>query len=114
MCLDKNFVGWFMIMLEVRGRYIFKYAKIFLWYIQNSYLDYCDIFLTHDSKRVRNDHNAGWKHAAQVKAHFLGVNQDKMSRTIAEIVKEYALKKEMIPVPAPVIAPKTSFVSKKT
>ena len=65
-------------------------------------LDYCDVYLTHDAPRVRRDHNAGWKHAAQVKAHFLctsilmhrpfiilALNQDKMARQVGEIVKDY-------------------------
>lgn len=41
-----------------------------LWFC----LDYCDIFLTHDAPRVRKDHNAGWKHAVQVRAHYLGIH----------------------------------------
>lgn len=100
--------------------------------------DYCDIFLTHDAPRVRKDHNAGWKHAAQVRAHYLGrkpsappllhlgrggrtrivmllrgdkdtnygyiaVNPDKMQRTIAEIVKDYEARRELVPVPAPMM-----------
>ena len=58
------------------------------------YCDYCDIFLTHDAKRVRKDHNAGWKHAAQVRAHFLAMNQEKMGRCVGEIVREYGERKE--------------------
>lgn len=56
-------------------------------------IDYCDIFLTHDAKRVRKDHDSGWKHAAQVRAHFLASNQDKMGRTISEIIKVYGQRK---------------------
>lgn len=50
--------------------------KVLLWYAGGAgrvtAADYCDIFLTHDAPRVRKDHNAGWKHAVQVRAHFLG------------------------------------------
>lgn len=92
---------------------------ILLWYGEmsitiavNSFsLDYCDVYLTHDAPRVRRDHNAGWKHAAQVKAHFLcttflvyelsisfylALNQDKMARQIGEIVKDYEARGGMI------------------
>lgn len=54
-----------------------------------SLVDYCDIYLTHDAPRVRRDHNSGWKHAIQVRAHYMAVNQDRMARTVSEIVKDY-------------------------
>lgn len=81
------------------------------------YCDYCDIFLTHDAKRVRKDHNAGWKHAAQVKAHFMGtlkflilaLSQEKLSSIIHEIVKDYERRNELVPVPAPASALVRSF-----
>lgn len=73
------------------------------------YCDYCDIFLTHDAKRVRKDHNAGWKHAAQVRAHFLAMNQEKMGRCVNEIVREYGQRKELVPVPTPITVFKSSL-----
>jgi U1 small nuclear ribonucleoprotein C len=36
-------------------------------------LDYCDIYLTHDSLAVRRAHNSGWKHQAQVKDHYANI-----------------------------------------
>lgn len=83
------------------------------------YCDYCDIFLTHDAKRVRKDHNAGWKHAAQVRAHFmcissshnLALNQDRLTKMITEIVKEYGARNELVPVPAPAVATRIQRVS---
>lgn len=59
--------------------------------------------MTHDTPSARRDHDAGWKHAFQVRAHFLALNQDRMTRTVSEIVKDYELKGEMVPIPAPMI-----------
>lgn len=64
-------------------------GTILFCYHVTTFLDYCDVYLTHDAPRVRRDHNAGWKHAAQVKAHFMSKNQDKMARQVGEIVKDY-------------------------
>jgi len=58
--------------------------------------------LTHDAPRVRKDHNAGWKHAAQVRAHFLDQNQDRMTRVVGEIVKDYEERGMPVLVPAPI------------
>lgn len=66
------------------------------------YCHYCDIFLTHDAPRVRRDHNAGWKHGAQVRAHFLQANMERMARRIGEVIKDYEVRNELIPVPAPI------------
>lgn len=55
-------------------------------------VDYCDVYLTHDAPRVRRDHNSGWKHAAQVKAHFMEQNQDRMARKVAEVVRDYEVR----------------------
>ena len=63
---------------------------------------YCDVYLTHDAPRVRKDHNAGWKHAAQVRAHFLAQNQDRMTRAIGEIVKDYEERGMPVFVPPPI------------
>lgn len=63
---------------------------------------YCDVYLTHDAPRVRKDHNAGWKHAAQVRAHFLSQNQDRMTRMVGEIVKDYEERALPVLVPPPI------------
>lgn len=34
------------------------------------YCDYCDAYLTHDSARVRKQHNSGFKHKANVRAYY--------------------------------------------
>lgn len=35
------------------------------------YCDYCDTFLTHDSPAVRKQHNAGYKHKANVRNYYM-------------------------------------------
>ena len=34
------------------------------------YCDYCDAYLTHDSRSVRKQHCAGFKHKANVRAYY--------------------------------------------
>lgn len=83
----------------------FECHHIFLLLISiylSIHLAYCDVYLTHDAPRVRKDHNAGWKHAAQVRAHFLDQNQDKMTRLVGEIVKDYEERSMPVLVPAPI------------
>lgn len=58
--------------------------------------------MTHDAPRVRKDHNAGWKHAAQVRAHFLSQNQDRMTRLVGEIVRDYEERGVPVMVPPPI------------
>ena len=36
----------------------------------NYYCEYCDIFLTHDSRSVRRSHNEGWKHKLAVEYYY--------------------------------------------
>lgn len=67
------------------------------------YCDYCDVFLTHDAPSVRRDHNTGWKHQAAIRTYFQTVcNQDKMARSVGEIIKEYEERREFVPIPVPV------------
>ena len=76
--------------LASRGHRMTKYycgMVPFVYFVTSA--DYCDIYLTHDAPRVRRDHNSGWKHAIQVRAHYMAVNQDRMARTVSEIVKDY-------------------------
>mmetsp|Transcript_8971 Transcript_8971/g.32837 ORF Transcript_8971/g.32837 Transcript_8971/m.32837 type:complete len:86 (+) Transcript_8971:220-477(+) len=35
------------------------------------YCDYCDAYLTHDSPSVRKQHNAGYKHKANVRNYYM-------------------------------------------
>jgi U1 small nuclear ribonucleoprotein C len=67
------------------------------------YCDYCDVFLTHDAPSVRRDHNTGWKHQAAIRTYFQTVcNQEKMARTVGEIIKEYEERREFVPIPVAV------------
>eukprot|EP00029_Vermamoeba_vermiformis_P006502 TRINITY_DN2568_c0_g1_i1.p1 TRINITY_DN2568_c0_g1~~TRINITY_DN2568_c0_g1_i1.p1 ORF type:complete len:110 (-),score=10.23 TRINITY_DN2568_c0_g1_i1:15-344(-) len=34
------------------------------------FCDYCDIWLTHDSKSVRRSHNEGWRHKENVRNYY--------------------------------------------
>lgn len=70
-------------------RYYCGKATYFADFLYQIHVDYCDVYLTHDAPRVRRDHNAGWKHAAQVKAYILSLNQDRMARQVGEIIKDY-------------------------
>lgn len=51
---------------------------------------------------MRKDHTSGWKHAKNVSAHYLSLNQDVLNRKIAEIAKDYQARGELVPVPAAV------------
>lgn len=75
------------------------------------YCDYCDIFLTHDAPRVIKDHNAGWKHGAKVRSHYLSMNLESMARNIGEVIKDYEERKELVPVPAPISSKAASMKS---
>ena len=35
------------------------------------YCDYCDAYLTHDSATVRQQHNLGFKHKANVRNYYM-------------------------------------------
>ena len=43
---------------------------------------------------------------------FLGMNQEKMNRTIAEIAKDYSIRKEMIPVPTPITVTRANITNR--
>jgi U1 small nuclear ribonucleoprotein C len=70
------------------------------------YCNYCDIFLTHDAPRVIKDHNAGWKHGARVREHYLSRNLENMARNVGEVIRDYEERKELVPVPAPISSKK--------
>jgi U1 small nuclear ribonucleoprotein C len=53
------------------------------------YCDYCDIFLTHDSMRVRNDHNAGWKHKMHLQNYYSGLDQMDVQVCVDRITQAY-------------------------
>ncbi|KAI8896472.1 hypothetical protein BC833DRAFT_528228, partial [Globomyces pollinis-pini] len=51
--------------------------------------DYCDIYLTHDSPRVRRDHNSGWKHKMHVQNYYAELDGYKVQSIINNITKAY-------------------------
>jgi U1 small nuclear ribonucleoprotein C len=53
------------------------------------YCDYCDIYLTHDSLRVRRDHGAGWKHKMQIQNYYANIPAYKVQQVINQITKAY-------------------------
>lgn len=82
------------------------------------YCDYCNIYLTHDTLKVRRDHNSGWKHALQVKNHFmLHVDQQQLQWTLDDVYREYAARGEAIPPPPGVsvtLAPVSSLNAQRS
>lgn len=53
------------------------------------YCDYCDIHLTHDSRRVRRDHNSGWKHKMHIQNYYADLPVNKVQSIINNITKAY-------------------------
>ncbi|RIB10700.1 hypothetical protein C2G38_1979407 [Gigaspora rosea] len=52
-------------------------------------LDYCDVYLTHDSSSVRKAHNNGKNHIMNVRNYYAELGQDKAQAIIDEITKAY-------------------------
>ncbi|KAL3689505.1 hypothetical protein R1sor_015814 [Riccia sorocarpa] len=53
------------------------------------YCDYCDTYLTHDSPSVRTQHNAGYKHKANVRAYYQQFEEQQTQSLIDQKVKEH-------------------------
>ncbi|KAJ7530093.1 hypothetical protein O6H91_15G078700 [Diphasiastrum complanatum] len=53
------------------------------------YCDYCDTYLTHDSPSVRKQHNAGYKHKANVRAYYQQFEEQQTQSLIDQKVKEH-------------------------
>ncbi|KAM3357935.1 U1 small nuclear ribonucleoprotein C isoform X2 [Capsicum galapagoense] len=52
------------------------------------YCDYCDTYLTHDSPSVRKQHNAGYKHKANVRTYYLKFEEEQTQILIDQKIKE--------------------------
>ncbi|XP_060197872.1 U1 small nuclear ribonucleoprotein C-like [Lycium barbarum] len=52
------------------------------------YCDYCDTYLTHDSPSVRKQHNAGYKHKANVRSYYLKFEEEQTQIMIDQKIKE--------------------------
>ncbi|TQD94971.1 hypothetical protein C1H46_019402 [Malus baccata] len=53
------------------------------------YCDYCDTYLTHDSPSVRKQHNAGYKHKANVREYYQQFEQEQTQSLIDQRIKEH-------------------------
>ncbi|KAL3649108.1 hypothetical protein CASFOL_005511 [Castilleja foliolosa] len=53
------------------------------------YCDYCDTYLTHDSPSVRKQHNAGYKHKANVRTYYQQYEAQLNQSLIDQKVKEH-------------------------
>lgn len=53
------------------------------------YCDYCDTYLTHDSPSVRKQHNAGYKHKANVRQYYQQFEAQQNQSLIDQKIKEH-------------------------
>ncbi|XP_052207510.1 U1 small nuclear ribonucleoprotein C-like [Diospyros lotus] len=53
------------------------------------YCDYCDTYLTHDSPSVRKQHNAGYKHKANVRSYYQQFEELQTQILIDQKIKEH-------------------------
>ncbi|KAL6952425.1 hypothetical protein U1Q18_041416 [Sarracenia purpurea var. burkii] len=53
------------------------------------YCDYCDTYLTHDSPSVRKQHNAGYKHKANVRTYYQQFEAQQNQSLIDQKIKEH-------------------------
>ncbi|KAH6795021.1 C2H2 and C2HC zinc fingers superfamily protein [Perilla frutescens var. hirtella] len=67
------------------------------------YCDYCDTYLTHDSPSVRKQHNAGYKHKANVRSYYQQYEAQLNQSLIDQKVKEHlgAFRPPVAPYPRP-------------
>ncbi|XP_052190560.1 U1 small nuclear ribonucleoprotein C-like [Diospyros lotus] len=50
---------------------------------------YCDTYLTHDSPSVRKQHNAGYKHKANVRSYYQQFGEEQTQSLIHQRIKEH-------------------------
>ncbi|GAB4829707.1 hypothetical protein Ancab_019359 [Ancistrocladus abbreviatus] len=53
------------------------------------YCDYCDTYLTHDSPSVRKQHNAGYKHKANIRSYYQQFEEQQNQSLIDQRIKEH-------------------------
>ncbi|PSR94785.1 U1 small nuclear ribonucleoprotein like, partial [Actinidia chinensis var. chinensis] len=53
------------------------------------FCDYCDTYLTHDSPSVRKQHNAGYKHKANVRSYYQQFEAQQNQSLIDQKIKEH-------------------------
>ncbi|XP_048534462.1 U1 small nuclear ribonucleoprotein C-1-like [Triticum urartu] len=65
------------------------------------YCDYCDTYLTHDSPSVRKQHNAGYKHKANVRNYYQQFEEQQTQSLIDQRIKEHLGQAAAFQVGAP-------------
>ncbi|CAN6237791.1 unnamed protein product [Urochloa humidicola] len=65
------------------------------------YCDYCDTYLTHDSPSVRKQHNAGYKHKANVRTYYQQFEEQQTQSLIDQRIKEHLGQAAAFQVGAP-------------
>eukprot|EP00891_Asterochloris_glomerata_P007816 jgi/Astpho2/7816/gw1.00117.121.1_t len=53
------------------------------------FCDFCDTYLTHDSIQVRKQHNAGYKHKANVRNYYMQFEEAQTQMMIDNKLSEY-------------------------
>ncbi|XP_052185594.1 U1 small nuclear ribonucleoprotein C [Diospyros lotus] len=53
------------------------------------YCDYCDTYLTHDSPSVRKQHNAGYKHKANIRSYYQQFEAQQNQILLDQKIKEH-------------------------
>lgn len=59
------------------------------------YCDYCDTYLTHGSPAVRKQHNAGYKHKANVRNYYMQFEAADTQNMLDNKLKEYEARSRM-------------------
>ncbi|KQJ94324.1 U1 small nuclear ribonucleoprotein C-1 [Brachypodium distachyon] len=65
------------------------------------YCDYCDTYLTHDSPSVRKQHNAGYKHKANVRSYYQQFEEQQTQSLLDQRIKEHLGQAAAFQVGAP-------------
>ncbi|KAL9242419.1 hypothetical protein vseg_016414 [Gypsophila vaccaria] len=68
------------------------------------YCDYCDTYLTHDSPSVRKQHNAGYKHKANVRTYYQQFEEQQTQSLIDQRIKEHLSGQAAFGIGAPFAA----------
>ncbi|WOG94783.1 hypothetical protein DCAR_0314080 [Daucus carota subsp. sativus] len=73
------------------------------------YCDYCDTYLTHDSPSVRKQHNAGYKHKANVRDYYMQFEAQQSQFLVDQRIKAHLGQTPMRPnfpvLPTPMMPP---------
>jgi U1 small nuclear ribonucleoprotein C len=59
------------------------------------YCDYCDVFLTHDSRSVRKVHNTGRRHKEMVRLYYQKWMEQQAQKLIDATTKAYMMNRKV-------------------